>query len=487
MTKAFYLSLHLIMLLLSGCFKIHPSEGGGQLSYKPNRNRTITPSDIALPAGYKIEAVATGLTFPTGITFDENGRVYVVESGYAYGEVWTTPKLIRLEKEDTTVIARGTKNGPWNGVYYNNGNFYIAEGGELEGGKILKVSAEGQVTSLIENLPSFGDHHTNGPVVKDGYVYFGQGTATNSAIVGNDNADYGWLKRKENFHDIPCQDIVLIGVNYRTDNVLTENPGDKALTGAYSPYNTPTTAGQVIKGRVPCTGAIMRVPVEGGRPELVAWGLRNPYGLAYSPEGKLYITENSYDVRGSRPVWGTGDVLWRIEPGKWYGWPDFAGGKPIKFDEEFTPPKEEEQVAPLLTRYPDTPPKPAAILGVHSSSNGMDFSANPEFGYQGEAFIAQFGDMAPAVGKVWSPVGFKVVRVDASTGVIHDFAVNKGKRNGPASWLKSGGLERPTAVRFNPVDRALYVVDFGIVTMDEKGAHPKEGTGVVWKITREAK
>ena len=55
---------------------------------------------------------------------------------------------------------------------------------------------------------------------------------------------------------------------------------------------------------------------------------------------------------------------------------------------------------------------------MHSSSNGFDFSRSKAFGFEGEAFIAQFGDMAPEVGKVWSPVGFKVVRVDVATGVI---------------------------------------------------------------------
>lgn len=83
-----------------------------------------------------------------------------------------------------------------------------------------------------------------------------------------------------------------------------------------------------------------------------------------------------------------------------------------------------------------------------------------------------------------SPVGFKVVRVDLTNGVIADFAVNKGKRNGPASWLKAGGMERPIAVKFNPAGDAMYVVDFGIMRMSEEGSEPVSNTGTVWKITR---
>jgi hypothetical protein len=82
-------------------------------------------------------------------------------------------------------------------------------------------------------------------------------------------------------------------------------------------------------------------------------------------------------------------------------------------------------------------------------------------------------------------VGFKVVRVDVKTGVLRDFAVNYGRDNGPASKLKKGGLERPVSVRFDPSGKALYVVDFGVLTT-EGGEHPKQGTGVLWRISRAA-
>ena len=45
---------------------------------------------------YRVEAVTTGLTFPTDVTFDDSGRAYVIEAGYSYGESWTTPRLLRI-------------------------------------------------------------------------------------------------------------------------------------------------------------------------------------------------------------------------------------------------------------------------------------------------------------------------------------------------------------------------------------------------------
>ncbi|MGK7391121.1 MAG: PQQ-dependent sugar dehydrogenase [Candidatus Cyclobacteriaceae bacterium M2_1C_046] len=469
--------LLLCSILIQGCYRILPSQGGGQISYIPERQ--IDPQDVLLPDGFEIEVVSTGLTFPTAITFNNEGVPFVIEAGYSYGEVFLEPKLLKILPDgETETVFTGKKNGPWNGVTFNDGFFYIAEGGELEGGKILKVNESGEVQVLVENLPSLGDHHTNGPVVKEGYVYFGQGTATNSAVVGKDNADFGWLWRFPEFHDIPCKDVKVKEINYFSSNILTADPDDKALTGPYSPYNYQVKANQVIKGSIPCNGAIMKVPVDGGDAELVAWGLRNPYGLALSANDELFITENSYDVRGSRPVWGTGDVLWKIEEGIWYGWPDFNAGVPIHV---FEVPGKEKPMK-ILAEHPNEPPKPVAKLGVHSSSNGIVI-AKGKFEERKYAFVAQFGDMAPGVGKVIKPVGYKVVRVNLENGVIDDFAVNKGERNGPATWLKSGGLERPISVQIAP-DGALYVVDFGILTMSEEGAKPYEKTGVIWKITR---
>jgi hypothetical protein len=52
----------------------------------------------------------------------------------------------------------------------------------------LRIDLHGSIMPLVEGLPSLGDHHTDGPVIgPDGFLYFGQGTATNS-VVGEDNA-----------------------------------------------------------------------------------------------------------------------------------------------------------------------------------------------------------------------------------------------------------------------------------------------------------
>jgi len=512
-----YRSVAFAFALLSvfACYSVRPGLGGGNLADQgknpPDGIRKIDARDIALPRGYRIEAVASGLNFPTGVTFDNKGDIFVVEGGYAYGERWDTARLLQVLPDNLLeTVAVGDSNGPWTGVTYGPdpanpdgkpGAFYIAEGGQLRGGRILKVTPGGRKTILAEGMPSYGDHHTNGPALgPDSMLYFGQGTATNSGVVGLDDRDFGWLARFPSFHDVPCQDITLSGVDYKTEDPFHKKQG-KVETGAYSPFGTPSVAGQVVKGEIPCNGAVMRIPLMGGKPELVAWGFRNPFALGFSQDGRLFVLDNGYDERGSRPIWGAGELLWEVKRGVWYGWPDYSGSKTLSRS-EFTPPHG-VRPAPVLQSPPgpppagtaaasvsgsleanNLPPEPSAYLPVHSSADGLDFSRSPAFGHVGQAFVALFGDMAPKVGKILEPVGFKIVRVDAARGVYEDFAVNRDG-NGPASKLKSGGLERPVSLRFAPDGKSLYVVDFGVMSVTKFGPMARKRTGVLWRIWKE--
>src|SRR5688572_23964964 len=85
----------LVLVLATACYSMRASRGGGQTRFSPPR--TLLPADVVLPPGYRIEVVARGLTFPTAVAFDDAGGVHVLEAGYAYGEVWTTPRLLRIE------------------------------------------------------------------------------------------------------------------------------------------------------------------------------------------------------------------------------------------------------------------------------------------------------------------------------------------------------------------------------------------------------
>jgi glucose/arabinose dehydrogenase len=429
--------------------------------------RQFVPQDILLPPGYEIAAVATGLSFPTGVAFDGEGRPHVVEAG----NEWDEPRLVRVEPNGNTVVAKGQRNGPWNGAAFRDGRFYVAEGGSSKGGRILQIGMRGGQFKLLANgLPSRGDHQTTGPALgPDGRVYFGQGTATNAGVAGPDNAGRGWLSRYPTVHDVPCQDVVLAGRNFASEHVLSDFGGE-TQTGAFKPFGQPSHGGEVVTGGVPCNGAILRI-AEGEDVQLVASGLRHPFGLAFDADGQLYATEHGFDPRGSREARGS-DYLWAIKQGAWYGWPDFSGGK--------------EPVAggPVLARHPPRGPAPVADFGPQASPGGFDFSTSQYFGHVGEAFVALYGERMPGAG-ARAARGYKVVRVDVRSGRVEDFAVNRGG-TAPASALRAWGLERPIAARFAPHGQALYVVDYGIVLDGEDGPEPQRGTGVLWRITRTA-
>ena len=59
---------------------------------------------------------------------------------------------------------------------------------------------------------------------------------------------------------------------------------------------------------------------------------------------------------------------------------------------------------------------------------------------------------------------------------------------GPASaqGMEGKGLDRPFTVRFGP-DGAMYIVDYGVVTVDMSKKPPyayRENTGAIWKVTK---
>jgi glucose/arabinose dehydrogenase len=445
--------------------------------------RDHVPRDILLPEGYTAEVVATGLSAPVMTTFGPDGAAYIVESGH---KVDDPPRIRRLDLGTGQVtIAHEFSEADWNKTGALTGATFV-DGGLIvtNTDRLLRIGEDGTRTTIVDGLPGRGDHQTNHPVVgPDGKVYFGVGSATNSGVVGSDNAAYGWLKDNPDAHDVPAQDVILAGRNYDDRDVLSDL-GRTVRTGAFVPFGTETTPGQVIRGNVKASGAVLRCNPDGSDLEVVAWGLRNPYGLAFSGEGRLYATEHGMDARSKRQILGDFDDLYLIEEGRWYGWPDFASG--IRLDD----PRWGEGGQgkdPVLAEFPEPdPPKPVVSFKPHAAANGIAISpADGLFGFGSQAFVALFGDLAPiTTPRLGTPVGFKVVRVDLEQRQIVDFAVNR--INGPASKLPHDGFERPSHCGFGP-DGALYVTDFGEIDIapEKAGIRIQAGTGSLWRIRRD--
>lgn len=437
------------------------------------------PASVLLPKGYTAELVAGDLNAPVHVCFDDQGAAYVSECGH---KIESRPRILKLDVQTGArqVIyeepdERWFKTGALTGALWHAGALYFTNTDRLS-----RLNRDGSVEDLVTGLPGRGDHQTNYPVLgPDGKLYFGVGTATNVGVVGADNFAYEWLPKFPDFHDVPAQDITLAGRNYEYKNVLG-NVLQTVHSGAYMPFGTETRPGQVIRGSVKCSGSILRCNPDGSGLEVVAWGLRNPYGLAFAPDGRLYATEHGMDDRGGRYIVGDPDDFYEIRQGQWYGWPDFASG--IRLDDPHWG-KDGQGRAPVLAEFPDpNPPKPLVSFAPHTAANGVSFSNGGAFGFGGDAFVALFGDIAPVTTpRLAGPRGYKVVRIDLRRRQIVDFAVNKIE--GPASLLRHGGFERPSHCAFGP-DGNLYVVDFGKIQIAPEvgGVRVVAGTGALWRI-----
>ena len=441
------------------------------LDTQPQAGREINPEHVDVPDGYRIEAVVANLTVPNTAIFDGEDLL-IAESGFNNAG---QPRVLRVRPDGSSqvMVSQGL-NPPVNGLALRNGTLYISHGG--------KVSiAQGQgVRDIVTDLP-LGDHHNNKIVFgPDGKLYMGQGTVTNSGVVGIDNFLFGWLKERPRNHEVPCRDITLTGENFETENPLTE-ADDRVTTGAYKPFGTASTRGEVIPGNVKCGGSIARFNADGSGFEVVAWGLRNPFGVQFDRNGQLWTTFHGADVRGSRNIFNDPDYLIQVQEGGWYGWPDYYDGRPVT-DARFNAPEKAKPTF-LWSNHPQRAPI-FATFASHAGANGLAFSPGGEFGYDGDAFVAAFGTFAPVTtGVNINPVGFGVLRVDLKTKEVHEFIDND--LPGPAYLNQQNGLNRPTDVVFGP-DNSLYIVDWGASTLDERGLMLKANTGVVWRVFRES-
>lgn len=441
-------------------------------------DRPLRVNDIAVPDGFTVDVAVSELAAPTMATFDDRGRMLIAESGYGGAGV---PKVTRIEGDGTrTILAEGGAFGdavPVTAVAHHEGQVYV-----VHAGVVSIVGDDGVIEPVVTGLPGAGDHQANQLVFQDGWMYIAVGTVTNSAVVGTDNAVFGWLEEpdKRQVHDVPCEDIRLTDQVFEADNPLDEAEAEVG-TSAYAAFGDAGTAGTTVPGDVHCNGAILRARPDGSGLEVYAWGFRNPYGLGIGPDGAIYATMHGFDARGERPIENAWDCFYRVEQGAWYGFPDFACDTPVT-DARFKP-VDKDQPEFLLAEHPDTtPPAPIARFDPHAATNGFDFAPSDVWGDPTDAFVALFGDFTPATGTVPRPVGVEVVRVDTATGAVQPFLANKN--SGASSTHSAGGLEHPSDVVFGP-DGAMYVTDWGVAHITLDGLKLEPGTGVVWRITAE--
>ncbi len=213
----------------------------------------------------------------------------------------------------------------------------------------------------------------------------------------------------------------------------------------------------------------MRCNPDGSNLELVAWGLRNAYGLGSLPDGRLLATDQGADDRGSRPVGDGPDLLFEVREGAWYGWPDYIGGDPITAPQYY--PERGRAPTFVLANHDELPPPEHPLLRFPAHAAAVKFDVAPERASScaGQIFVALFGDEAPMTAPPGPRVGRSVARIDPADWSLHPVVADP--------------LARPIDVRFNLAGGALYILDFGRFEMSaERGVVAEAGSGKLWRL-----
>ena len=539
--------------------------------------------DITVPDGFTVSVFASGLNMPTGIAFLGNANrfhVYVLESGHGLpskcneqgswpGGIFDkanpfTPDILVFDQSGKKVagpIAKPTSSGggfqpagPAVDIAFENGfkggrlfatdsNQATHGGGQNGSSRIVIVdSNSGTVTPVITGLPT-GDHPTEQLAFKGGWIYWSQGSTTNSGVVGLDN------NGGKNQPDIPCQDIKL------SDNVFPSSLSPLVATSGYMPFGTQakgatvpafknTMTGNTRQGV--CDGATLRAKLNDPDDiQVVGWGHRNGYAIRFAPEdhplkGQLLVGEDGADERGARPSNGAPEVLsidQQNDDGSpvYHGWPDrygFLAASQAVFNpvggasddlcvfDASNPPsfctpaslanilKFDVPIRDVLAFPPAPIVAPLALEAADSSFTGIDFVPHSFVGgpvQRGAALYSLEGDFgfsapnanapAPEVGHEVRLINFNQEQNDPLQLSFQNFARNDTGDEAFISTTKLAAFNRPTNLRFGP-DGCAYVVDYGAVRDpgggpggDTRFADPADaplvqfpGTGVIFKI-----
>jgi hypothetical protein len=531
--------------------------------------------DIVVPPGFKVSVFKAGLNFPTGIAFRGNKQhfeVYVLESGHGLpsrcndqespvvGGTFSTsnpftPDILVFDESGNPLrtLAKPTATGglqpagPAVDIAFEHGlqggrlfatdsnQATHAHNGQNNSSRIVTVDPQtGTVTPFITMLPT-GDHPTEQLAFDANWIYWSQGSTTNSGVVGRDNGG------GQDQQDIPCQDIVL------SKNVFDSGGG--VMTSGYSPFGT-TRPGATVKAfesashKGVCDGAILRARLNSSQADATiepfSWGYRNGYAIRFAPNdhplaGGLLVGEDGPDERGARPSNGAPDPLQLARQNAdgtpdYHGWPDrfgFLASSQAVFnpiggpsDDLCVPANtpsgctaaslaailaQDVPIRDVLAGPPQTITSPLAIEAADSSFTGIDFAPKSFVGgpvEDGAVLYALEGDFgfsppnatapAPEVGHEIKLINFEQKGNQALALKVQGFARNK---TGDQAFLDgTAGFNRPTNIRFGP-DGCAYVADYGAVRDEGADTHfvgaangpllQIPGTGVIWKICKQ--
>jgi len=240
-------------------------------------------------------------------------------------------------QKDIEVIAQNL-NVPWEVVFLTDGEILLTE----RSGNLLLIKKKQKIS--IESVKSIGEGGLLGIAVHPDfennryiylyYTYSSNGDDTLNRVVRFKFEDDKLINETVLVDAIPGAANHNGGrIKFGPDNFLYITTGD-----AQNP--------SLAQDKNSLAGKILRITDE-GKVEVYSYGHRNPQGLAFDNQGKLWATEHGPQAM---------DELNLIEKGKNYGWPV------IQADE-----KQEGMVNPIIQSGPDVTWAPAGTVFYEGS------------------------------------------------------------------------------------------------------------------------
>jgi hypothetical protein len=325
------------------------------------------PANAALqvPAGFKIDLFAEGLSGPRILRVAPNGDIFVAE---------TSPGRIRVlraadgaARPNVNEIFVIGLNRPFGIAFFPNGDnpqwVYVANTDSVVRFPYHSgdLKAAGPPETIVANLPHGGGH------------------STRDIVFTPDNARM----------------LVSVGSAGNVGEGMGRPPG-----GSLATWATQHPLGAAW-GTETDRAAVLAFDPDGKNERLFATGIRNCVGLAIQPTtGTPWCSTNERDGLGDDLV---PDYVTRVRENAFYGWPWFyLGGH------------EDPRHAGERPDLKDKITVPDVLLQAHSASLEVTFYQGSNFPveYRGDAFAAEHGSWNRS-----KRTGYKVVRIRLKDGV----------------------------------------------------------------------
>jgi len=372
----------------------------------------------------------------------ENGKTPVAPQGFT-----------------VTVYAKDFQNPRWT-YSLPNGDVLVAESNsnhgffEKIGARVIGASKSNSMTESANRITLLRDRDKNGIVdfrstfltnlnqplgmlLLNGWLYVGNTDNIVRFVYKEDQTSIAG--EGEKIVDLPGK------MRHWAKNIITNKEGTKILIGVGSASNI----GEDGLDKELLRATILEMNPDGKDLNVYASGIRNPMGMDWSSDGKLWTVVNERDELGDDLV---PDYFTHIERGGFYGWPYlYWGNHPDPRVKDKAP----ESALNVIT--------PDISLGAHTASLGLAFYSGKMFPekYKNGAFIGQHGSWNRS-----TLSGYKVIFIP----------FENGKPSGPAQDFLTGFIS-------NLAKREVHGRPVGITVLQDGSLLVADDvSNVIWRV-----